>query len=563
MADSWDATVTAVDVLPTYPATPVTGTAFIADNNTLIYGLVAHDKANPGRYLFIRITLKTNATGAGWETHEAHGHSTSSSMGPLGVTDTFTTTGAEATFAGGGTVTITKNETANQYEFDGLLGTSNIPFATFGATADGELEPTELEVFAGTVNEVTGFVFAGTDATELRVRFEDFFGKHNGTNIKGATLASGDRGEWTTAGGALDPFIFSASAGNTGTQSDDDSASAIGIHLEATPVAPTLGQEFAFASATWDTGIYIDSADFNPYRLAVDAVLCPMSGALYALRVADSEPEEVFFAVSRDRGVTWEEQTLDMVGGAQMVWPTLSVDARGRILALWQDRNEPTRQYWAISETYGKTWSAVQSAAQTEFSTIRARFDPMNGFLYYVYRDVTAGQLKVIAHDEVALAGFVPADPWTTPRTVINAASDHWPALTFSDRGFVQLQWAEMQRVFAISDSLGVDWDTSSSETMTTKEQPAVWKDPASRLHYLVTQDPTSGDVTSFISEDGGLTALTGPGGTVIAGIEQQYPAVVTDDRGIVYVLYQELDGSSYVLRCRRSDSLGQTWVTP
>jgi hypothetical protein len=35
----------------------------------------------------------------------------------------------------------------------------------------------------------------------------------------------------------------------------------------------------------------------------------------------------------------------------------------------------------------------------------------------------------------------------------------------------------------------------------------------------------------------------------------------VTDHKGIVYALYQEMDGGSYVLKCRKSDSLSAAWV--
>lgn len=253
---------------------------------------------------------------------------------------------------------------------------------------------------------------------------------------------------------------------------------------------------------------------------------------------------------------------LDTIGGAVMAWPSLDVDPKGKVLALWQDANTPDTQYWAVSENYGLTWSSVSSSVGTEIRTPRARFHPSSGFLYYFYRDPFDPKLKVVAHDEYSLLAFTPAAPWATARVVAGAASDHWPSVSFRHSGEVNLHWSEGGRLIARSDSYGVDWVPALLETLTTKAQPSVILDRESGLHYMLYQDPSSGDLVCFASDDGAVNALPGgPSDTVEPALDQQYAAVVTDHRGHVYVIFQELSLGSYVIRCRRSDSLSADWV--
>jgi hypothetical protein len=465
------------------------------------------------------------------------------------ISGTNTLTGADfSAYDSGGTVAIEKDTGAGTITFVSPLGNQTRALSAFSADDDSVLRP------VATALQITRLAPL-TNASDAQVKLADFYGKKDGTTFLGASLANTDPGIWSDFSFAN----FGAPANPTIPQDNAQEAAVYRlrfVYVNATDSPRSPGSR---EWRVWEGG---DNIGFNPMNLALDAVLCPFSGNLYCLRIADTEPTQVFFAVSRDSGATWDQQALHTVGGATMAWPSLDVDPEGKILALWQNADEPDRQYWAISETYGKTWSSVSSVVGDEVRTPRARFHPYTGLLLYVYRDPVDPNLKVVAHDGYSLLGFTPAAPWATPKVVARAASDHWPALSFNALGEALVQWSEGDRLLSRSDSHGVEWLAAFVEIPTTKGQPSVWNDGASGLHYVLYQDTDSGDLHCFTSDNSGAGALAaGPSGLVLAGGDQQYGAVVTDPKGIVYALYQEMDGGSYVLKCRKSDSLSAAWV--
>ena len=465
------------------------------------------------------------------------------------ISGTNTLTGPDFTaYDNGGTVALEKDTTLGTITFVSPLGNETRSLSAFGADDDSPLRPHATALQMARLAPLT-------NDSDAQVKFTDFYGKLDGASFLGAALTVSDPGIWSDFSFAT----FGLPANPITRQDNAQEAAAYRmrfLYVNATDSPRSPGNR---EWRTWEGG---DNIGFNPAGIALDAVLCPFSGNLYALRVASTEPEQVFFARSSDRGATWQEQALDTIGGGVMRWPTLDVDPKGKILALWQDGNNPDTQYWAVSENHGHTWSAVSSSVGTEVRTPRARFHPSAGFLYYVYRDPLDPKLKVVAHDEYSLVGFTPAAPWATAVTVRPSASDHWPSIAFRTNGEINLHWSEGDRFIARSETYGVDWGGGPLETGTTKAQPSVILDRESGLHYMLYQDPSSGDLVCFASDDGAVNALPGgPSDTVEPALDQQYAAVVTDHRGHLYVIFQELSLGSYVIRCRRSDSLSADWV--
>lgn len=465
-------------------------------------------------------------------------------------------------YFGAGTVTVTKDYALGHYVFATPLGSVTVPFIWLSNQPPLRpfWIPSDTPLYAVGIGHA--LAYADTSVlNEEKTHWTNFFTKQNGINVPpgSAALTAADPGTWDSPFTA--PWFAIPGGGN--------------YHLTGVLIPSASGQEVTsyrteFTAPAFPAPVYqatseqryIMPAGFNAPHLTVDAAVDPNSGFLYTLRIEDHDRTKVLFSYTDDGGHTLNESVIYTLGGADFHWPTLAVDPHGLILATWQNVNDLTKQYWTISETFGRSWASVSNRTQAAASVHRVRFHPETGLLYYLFWDVTEGRFKIVGDEAFSSAGFTAAAPWSSPVSVSLAAANHWPVLFPDFKGNLYVRWSEETLKGQVSETLGATWPLATAELGMMGPQPSIWLDPASGFHYLLYQDLVSGDLRVYPSDDMTSSAAA-PGGTPITGVEQQYAAVITDARGWVYVFYQFLSGGLYQLRCRRSEDLGLTWVTP
>jgi hypothetical protein len=450
-----------------------------------------------------------------------------------------------AAYFGGGTVSVTKDYALSRYVFVTPLGSVTVPFVWLQNQPPLRpfWTPSDTPLYAVGIGHALAYDDTGV-TNEDDTRWHNFYTRQNSVIVSGAALTAADPGSWDS------PFIstwFAVPGGGN-------------YHRTGVLIPSSSGQEVAgyrteFTAPPFPAQVYQATSEQRYI----------MPGGFRA-RIEDHDRTKVLIAYSDDGGHTLTESTIHTLGGANFIWPTLAVDPHGRILATWQNANDQTLQYWTISETFGRIWPAATVAAYAppgaKRDVHRVRFHPETGLLYHLFWDVLDQRFKISGEESFSSGGFTAAGPWSSPVTVSMAASGHWPVLFPDVKGNLYARWSEETLKGQVSETLGATWPLATAELGMMGPQPSVWLDAATGFHYLLYQDLVSGDLRVYPSDDLTNTAAA-PGGTAITGVEQQYAAVVTDARGRVYVFYQALSGGFYQLRCRRSEDLGLTWVTP
>lgn len=469
------------------------------------------------------------------------------------VAGTFSQIGASfAPYDSGGTVAIEKDQAADQLRFVTPLGTEIKTLTSFGALDATRLRPVAIALQMSRTLPLT----ADSDA---RVKFYNFFGKKDGTSFLGASLASDDPGGF----GPLNSATF---------------------FLPANPLVPTDNAQeatrrrlrFVYTNATdsprsrgnreWFNWIGGDNLGANPFRILLDAILDPVSEFLYTVRVENSDRETVLFGRSEDGGATFPEVAITSTPGADFAYPSIAVAPDGRILAIWVDVTDHTLLFWAVSENFGHTWSAVTTGAWYPPGSMadcpRHRFHPDDGVGYQFFRDLATAELKVALFGSFNLIGFTPASPGV--RTAGPMYGSHYGSIDFAALGQVAWRYLEgpNRRAYS-SDDWGINWTGVNQGVGSNQLQPATLYDPASGFHYDLYQIDT-GDLVVYPSESFTASPLTDwPTVTVIAGLAQQYPGLICGPNGKLYAIYQVLSGPVYVLACKVSDDHGLTWSVP
>jgi hypothetical protein len=474
-----------------------------------------------------------------------------------------------ALFFNGGTLAIEKDELLNEMRFVTPGGTLTFPLAdaTNTMTNFNALDASPL-LFRGHGHHMH-IPFSEPVTQEATVKWHNARELTDGTPTFTIAMSTGDPGTWrpevTTQ--EIDAF-YAANTGGCGVGialcEMDNAQEATRYRNKFTHVLADDTPTSRSVCNVWFR--YRDLGIHHP-PIAMDAALCPISGAIYTLRIEDHDHTKVKFAVTRDGGATFAEQDIATTGGADYAWPTIAVDPKGLVFASWQNTLDDTKQYWMISETFGQTWGTLHSrdnpSAVLHQSVSRLRFHPVMGFLIDVFMHVTAGAFKEISYDIAGAAGFSAPSAWATPPTIHALASDVWPAVSFTNKGEVAVHWSEGTHMRATSETYGATWAFADLGPGSACSQLALWHDAATGFHYVLCQDMMMGDLICLTSDNGGSYPIAGLTHTVVTGLDQQYAAVVTDHRGRIYALYQELSGGVYVVKCKRSENHGVIWVTP
>lgn len=474
-----------------------------------------------------------------------------------------------ALFFNGGTLAIEKDEAMNELRFITPGGTLTFPLSdpTNTQTNFNAQDASPL-LFRGHGHHM--HIPSGLAVTqEATVKWHNWQELTDGGSTTLVAMSTGDPGDWrpeitvTEIDSFYGPIVGGCGVGVLLCNMDNAQ--------EATRYRTKFTHVLADDTPTTRTvcNVWFRYRDLTIHHapLALDVARCPISGLLYTLRIEDHDHTTVKFAVTGDGGHTFTESDIVTTLGADYAWPTLDVDPKGMLVAAWENTLDPTQQYWLTSENQGQTWSSVHTrtypSPAIHQSVGRLRYHPFTGALSTLFRDVDDPAFKAIVFDLVSDTGFSAAAPWATPATVRALSTDVWPALTHGDRGEVIAHWSEGTHLFARSDDYGVNWTVTDLGPGAAMFQLALWHDRAATFHYVLQQDMMMGDLVCYASDNRGVSGVAGLEGTVITGLDQQYAGVATDHQGRVYVLYQELSGGVYLLKCKRSDDFCRTWATP
>jgi len=372
----WTAKVTIGNIVSTYPAPGPFG--YVGPLTTFQYYAFGAKDLVDVRYPMILVTYRINGTGTALETFEQHGFSTDGSVTnfvPGGVGHEFTGTNE---FETGGPVTIVKDETADEYQFTGILGSSDFTFASLGTVNDGELAPAFLEMFDVSVSTFDdALLFASTsNDTVLTVRFNDFYGQKDAVDIKGATLATGDRGSWVppSPSTAFDPWNVTKTA--TMNAAIADTGAAVGFNF-TTDVASAPPTPSGVAYQEWDQAVYLGGVTIDGM---VDMTRAVEHGSIWAAIIYSTNPTELKTRRSFDTGGTWEEvlaySSASANSSISIVWNG------GKLLAAWQSGADILQSF---SRDMGTTWSTPVTLAITGTNPrLLARPD---GIAFYFFFD--------------------------------------------------------------------------------------------------------------------------------------------------------------------------------
>lgn len=366
-------------------------TTSLAIGNLLAqYAFVAAD-LNDGELVFPAIQMSLIDDGAGGlATMEEHGFATHTG-GLIGMVanagGSFTTAGS-ASYLSGGTLKITKDEGATNWSWQGPGHTTSRTW--FGSVIGGELAPSEFGLGGGAAFTS---VFVATDA---QIQGTAFFGKQNGTPIKGAQLNNTDRGSWLPTIDALTPWDFLRSGNVTVTDTPDATSEGAKVHSDVPP--PGAGS--AIGTRVWDQSVYLPGHD--PNQANADMTTAREHGPLFVALIYPAAADTVKGRDSYDNGGTWQEGTIYTSGGTTNRSPNI-LWAVGRLYAVWNRGPEVVQ---AFSTDLGSSWSTPVSLLTG--TNPRTVYDPRHGVTFYFY--VVGGDLLLRRSSNFGV-DFIDASP--------------------------------------------------------------------------------------------------------------------------------------------------------
>jgi hypothetical protein len=277
-------------------------------------------------------------------------------------------------FLSGGTLKIDKDEAGSQYTYHGFLGTTNSAFG-FG-TGPGELSPDQLAAENSNVDQLAGSV-----GTTLDVPFSNFYGSQNGTQIKGATLASGDRGSWLGGTAGYVPWIVGITG--SATLPNPDTGSEIVAGIVTTANASDIAGEFR----SWDQSVYLAGQDpGNEHR--VDMIRSREHGCHWLAYVLIGSTDTLRWKRTHDKWHNDTGGTIYTAMGSRNNSPNIAWSF-GQLTVIWHDGTDIRR---AFSNNMGEGWGTSVSLSITGTNP-RLLVDTDTGFAWLFY--VTAGKLYV------------------------------------------------------------------------------------------------------------------------------------------------------------------------
>jgi hypothetical protein len=381
VADVWKAEVTVSAVTYTGPTTSFTvplGDTVIA---AYLFWALDPDGNAPG----IQIDLFIEGGTGNLKCRETHGFAALAAA-PIHITGdsaTYTSAGS-GLFTGGGTLSVTKDDTTSTYTWSGPSGSDSLNYSYLGGVTDGELSPDICDMHSGTAS--TG-VFPATTVhqTIVDVPWHDFWGSKNGVHIKGANLGSTDRGSWiSTFPEPLNPWAVSRS-GNVTVTSPDTGTEVVG-HIQSDPASGPLADGSALMFREWDQSVYLTTAGGGA---AIDMTTAPEHGAIWAAFVYGASADTLRWRRSFDKGVTWAEGTLYTAGGTSNSSPNIAWQA-GKLWAVWHNGTDILQSF---SRDLGTTWSTPLALSITGTNP-RLIVDAKHGTSFYFYIDGT--DLKLV-----------------------------------------------------------------------------------------------------------------------------------------------------------------------
>lgn len=362
MADIWQAEVTVAAVTYSGPTSGLLpgGAPLIA------YAFSAVDGS--GFQPVIRVQLEQNGTD--FRVRELHGLAIGGNPLAVSASATFTSAvGVLTAFTSGGLLKIVKDETAGEFQYTGLLGTSSLTFASLGGIADGEMSPDLIALASETIS--TGTLFAPvSNATTLTVPFDNFWGSKNGVHIKGADLGSSDRGTWITFAGPPSPWEV---VNTNATLTEPSTATDIVGQIDC-PASPSA---IARMVRHWDQTVYLIAAGGTGL---LDMTHAREHGSHWAVTVYGTAPETVKVRRTFDKGNSWLEQTLYTAGGTTNKSVSITW-YHGRLLTVWQLGTDIVQ---SVSSDWGNTWGSPVTLSLSGTNP-RHIMDPSGGMGYYFY----------------------------------------------------------------------------------------------------------------------------------------------------------------------------------
>lgn len=321
------------------------------------YKLTASDF---GSSLFPIIVILIGDDGmGGFETHQIMGIQVGGSEVPA-IADLVSA--GSGPFATGGVLSIEKDEGAGTITFSGPLGSGVWTPVSMPA---GELAPLALSVH---------FTPPVAGAQTRTITFHDFYGRKNGTLIRGAPLSSTDRGAWLSTADPLTPWDQESPSPHV-SYTSGDTGSEIGINVlfdsGATPFNAQGG-----AGREWDLSVYLSAQTGT----LLDMARSKEHGILWADYVLGATPSVVNWRRSYNKGIDWETGTVYSTGGTNNNSLSLAWDGR-RLIGVWYTGAAILQ---SVSLDLGTTWETPVTLSITGTNP-RHLIDDAHGTSFYFY----------------------------------------------------------------------------------------------------------------------------------------------------------------------------------
>lgn len=291
---------------------------------------------------------------------------------------------------------------------------------------------------------------------------------------------------------------------------------------------------------------------------------------------------DIFFAKSTDGGETWTEPNIRVCNdttNASQGKPTIAVDSSDNIYVAWEDeRNGDLDIYFANSTDGGATWTDPDVRVSTDTTNATQKAPTIaagsTGTVYLAWQD-----FRHPTHWDIYFANSTDGgSTWTNPNVRVNEAgiaNRFEPAIAVdSTTGTVYVAWQDYRSgdwdiYIANSTDGGDTWTdpnvrVSSDTTNATQIYPTIAVGSAGTV-YLAWQDERSGNTDIYFAKsiDGG-EIWTHPNVKVKTKndeVNQYYPALGVDSFGTVYVVWQDIRGSThYDVFFTNSTDGGDSW---
>jgi hypothetical protein len=263
-------------------------------------------------------------------------------------------------------------------------------------------------------------------------------------------------------------------------------------------------------------------------------------------------------------------------------WPTLAVDPRGAVLAVWQEEFERGIDIlFNRSHDGGQTWLGSSLRISTPPSkggyTSRQPILALDGNqgAYVVWEDGRHNTTDLYFNRSLdGGVTWLDQDVWLT--AVRPSIADAYKPTLRSDRsGHLYLLWTDIREArnsfwFTRSLDRGSSWlpnavriDRHGPDT--TTHAPTLANDDSGHVYAVWWEgtDPTKGTIRFNRSDDYGATWLEMEQtlSNTTGKESPRFPVLTVDEQGVVYVIWSSDRSGNYQLYLNRSTDHGKTWL--